>query len=165
MGDAKAGETKKDEGDGARGDEDIVSGNDKEVEEAGAVAEKKQGEEEKKEKGEKGGGGEEETEESETRREQRADVDRHMAKLYITVLQEKHQELSRGGGEFSRVPRENEDLQEEEDGFGAGFARLGVGELPMCDPITVPLDFESIRDVFKRAKVGHGGGLFFLFFL
>ncbi|CBJ28687.1 conserved unknown protein [Ectocarpus siliculosus] len=92
-------------------------------------------------------------EERERRREQRADVDRHMAKLYITVLQAKHLELGRGGGaggEFCKVRTREE--EEEEEGLVAGFASLGIGELPMCDPAGVPGDFESVRDVFKRAK-------------
>lgn len=99
---------------------------------------------------------EEETEEErEQRREQRADVNRHMAKLYITVLQAKYQEQSRqGGGEFSRV-RRHEDGREDDSKLGLGFASLDIGELPMCDPSTVPADFESVRDVFKKAKVGN----------
>lgn len=98
---------------------------------------------------------EEETEEErERRREQRADVDRHMAKLYITVLQAKHLEQGRGGGaggEFCKVRTQEE--EEEDKGLEKGFASLGIGELPMCDPEVVPGDFESVRDVFKRAKV------------
>lgn len=105
----------------------------------------------------KEGGSEEEgisEEEQETRREQRADVSRHMAKLYITVLQAKYQEQGRqGGGEFSRVRRPEQDGQEDDSGLCPGFASLGIGELPMCDPSAVSSSFESVRDVFKRAKV------------
>lgn len=115
----------------------------KESPETGGMAERGDGKEEENEETE---------EEREKRIEQRADVDRHMAKLYITVLQVKHQEQSRGGGgEFSRVP--TGESEEEEGGFLSGFASLGIGELPMCDPSAVPGDFESVRDVFKKAKV------------
>jgi len=116
---------------------------------------KNEGRSDEEEKSEGKEGKEEETEEErEKRTEQRADVDRHMAKLYIMVLQAKHQERSRsGGGEFSRVPTGDTD-DEKEDGFLSGFASLGIGELPMCDPSAVPGDFESVRDVFKKAKVG-----------
>ncbi|CAM9942424.1 unnamed protein product, partial [Ectocarpus sp. 4 AP-2014] len=96
---------------------------------------------------------EEPEEERERRREQRADVDRHMAKLYITVLQAKHLEQGRGGGaggEFCKVRTREE--EEEEEGLVAGFASLGIEELPMCDPAGVLGDFESVRDVFKKAK-------------
>ncbi|CAM9425840.1 unnamed protein product [Pylaiella littoralis] len=97
-----------------------------------------------------------ETEEDrERRREQRADVDRHMAKLYISVLQVKHQEQSRGGGggTFSKTQGRNIKDAEGHDALGlGGFASLGIGELPLCDPAVVPDDFESVRDVFKKAK-------------
>ncbi|CAM9495753.1 unnamed protein product [Scytosiphon promiscuus] len=97
-------------------------------------------------------------EEKEQRVEQRADVNRHMAKLYITVLQAKYQERGRqGGGEFSRVRsqeagEEENEGQKDDLGSGLGFASLGIGELPMCDPSDVPSDFESVRNVFKKAK-------------
>lgn len=42
------------------------------------------------------------------------------------------------------------------DKLSLEFASLGVGELPMCDPSTIRGDFESIRDVFKKAKVRGG---------
>ncbi len=123
--------------------------------ETGGNAERGDGKEEEKEETE---------EEREKRREQRADVDRHMAKLYITVLQAKHQERSRGGGgEFSRVPTSEGGEEEEESGFLSGFASLGIGELPMCNPSAVPGDFESVRDVFKKAKVRRQGMAIFLF--
>ncbi|CAN0443235.1 unnamed protein product, partial [Ectocarpus sp. 12 AP-2014] len=132
-GDAKSG--------GDSGGATQAGGEGRETEEASIVNERKREEEEETE------------EERERRREQRADVDRHMAKLYITVLQAKHLELGRGGGaggEFCKVRTREE--EEEEEGLVAGFASLGIGELPMCDPAGVPGDFESVRDVFKKAK-------------
>lgn len=102
----------------------------------------------------------EEEEEGEERREQRADVHRHMAKLYINVLQTKHQEhikreedgpfhpekKGRGLGGAGGGGRGEED--------GLKFGSLEIGDLPLCDPDEVGDDFESVRDVFKRAKVG-----------
>ena len=172
---AKGEEEKGEEESTREGDaKETLRGTNKGIEEGEAEKQQQQQQqgEAKEEQGERSGSDAEETEqeteeERERRREQRADVDRHMAKLYITVLQAKHQELSRGGGgEFSRVPRDED--EEEGGGFGSGFARLGVGELPMCDPATVPLDFESARDVFKRAKVRYDVTarlFFFVFFL
>lgn len=141
------GEEKGEEGGDAKSGGDSrgatqAGGEGRETEEASTTNERKREEEEGTE------------EERERRREQRADVDRHMAKLYITVLQAKHLELGRGGGaggEFCKVRTREE--EEEEEGLVAGFASLGIGELPMCDPAGVPGDFESVRDVFKRAKV------------
>ncbi|CAB1113679.1 unnamed protein product [Ectocarpus sp. CCAP 1310/34] len=140
------GEEKGEEGSDAKsgggsGGATQAGGEGRETEEASTANERKREEEEETE------------EERERRREQRADVDRHMAKLYITVLQAKHLELGRGvgaGGAFCKV-RTRED-EEEEEGLVAGFASLGIGELPMCDPADVPGDFESVRDVFKKAK-------------
>lgn len=99
------------------------------------------------------------TERAERRREQLADVHRHMAKLYITVLQVKHNQKAMGDDveDGASALRSGEDGNESEvvrEGAQGGFEGLvGLGELPLCDPFAVRGDFESVREVFKKAKV------------
>lgn len=95
---------------------------------------------------------------TEQRREQRADVHRHMAKLYLTVMQTKHEERSLVAAGIdpdaeSGGSRPTGGKETGEEARGLSFASLALGDLPNCDPSLVPRDFESVRDVFKRAKV------------
>lgn len=91
-------------------------------------------------------------------REQQAAVHWHVAKLYIGVLQAKHQErgLLRESGVDLAELRSAQRVQRESTGYSAGelgLESLGFGDLPLCDPLAVEGSFESVRDVFKMAKV------------
>lgn len=104
------------------------------------------------------GGDEERREFDEQRKEQMADLNRHMAKLYIAVLEVKHREKDiaeeLGDGEKHVVDVSHDLDASEAERDLEGFASLiGVEELPLCDPRLVGGDFESVRDVFKKAKV------------
>lgn len=98
--------------------------------------------------------GEASAEREERWREQEADLNRHMAKLYITVLQAKCRqrvdaEKSSDAGKAAVGMNSGDDVFE---GFGS---LIGQDELPLCDPRVVRGDFESIREVFKKAKVSY----------
>ena len=124
--------------------------------------------------GAKEAGQEEQEEEGEERRERRADVDRHLANLYISVLEARHKESVAPLGGFDPIgkvpPRvaaataasarsgkgregEEERREREEEEEKLGFVSLGLGDLPLCDPFMVGGDFESVREVFKLARV------------
>lgn len=95
---------------------------------------------------------------TEERREQQAAVHWYVAKLYIDVLQAKHRErgLLRESGVDIAELRSAQHAQRESTGYAAGelgLESLGFGDLSLCDPLAVEGSFESVRDVFKKAKV------------
>lgn len=109
---------------------------------------------------EKSAGGEHD--DTEEWREQQAAVHWHVAKLYIGVLQAKHQErgLLRESGIDLAELRSAQRAQRESTEYAAeelGLESLGFGDLPLCDPLAVEGSFESVRDVFKKAKVRFAG--------
>ena len=99
----------------------------------------------------------EEGRETEQRREQRADVHRHIAKLYIAVLEAKHRErgLLGTGVDLDEVrSAQREERKRAGDATdGLDFESLWFGDLPVCDPLAMEGTFESVRNVFKKAKV------------
>ncbi|CAM9265333.1 unnamed protein product [Choristocarpus tenellus] len=86
-------------------------------------------------------------------KERLSDVERHMAQLYILILETKHNEWMQRTDGPDAIVENNGAEDNDNDKDVLRFSSLKCGELPLSDPQKLSCSFDDARELFKKIKI------------